>query len=64
MNKCHICEKKLKLSSSIHGHCRCDHVFCRKHLITHQCSFDYKKMEQQKLMKNNPRIICNKINKI
>lgn len=64
MTKCDNCNKKLKLVVAIKGKCRCEKTFCAQHLMTHQCSFDYKTLQQHKLVQENPQIICDKLNKI
>lgn len=62
--KCLLCKKKLNLVQTIHGKCRCEDIYCSKHLSNHCCNFDYKGMEQKKLLENNPQIIGKKISKI
>ena len=38
--------------------CRCDYIFCGAHRLAeaHDCSFNYKQMERQRLAQNNPLI--------
>ncbi len=62
-NKCHICNKKLKLTSLI---CKCNNTYCNLHTPPemHNCSFDYKKHGQDLLKKANPKILHEKIVKI
>lgn len=64
MVKCLLCNKKLKLVFEIKGKCRCGNTYCCKHIQTHKCSFDYKTLQQKKLVQENPIIIPEKINKI
>ena len=61
--RCHFCKKKLPL---IHYDCKCGHKFCQKHLNphSHNCNFDYKEMGQNKIRKENPKIVAEKIIKI
>lgn len=62
--KCHMCEKNLKLVLSIKGKCRCDNTYCSEHLMTHVCKFDYKNLQKQKLIQENPQVIADKLNHI
>ncbi len=62
--KCFSCQKKLNLVISMKGKCRCENTYCTEHLRTHKCKFDYKSLQKQKLLQENPQIICNKLNKI
>ena len=59
-NRCTVCNKKLGL---IPFTCKCDanFKFCSKHRLDHGCTFDYKKEQYEKLMKDNPKIIAPKI---
>ena len=60
---CWKCSKKI----GIFGHsCKCDFIFCKKHRLpeTHDCEFDFRKETKEKLMKANPEIKSNKINRI
>uniref|UniRef100_A0A6C0CYA1 AN1-type domain-containing protein n=1 Tax=viral metagenome TaxID=1070528 RepID=A0A6C0CYA1_9ZZZZ len=39
---CSICNKKLSnLMSNIYT-CKCRNIYCPKHLLAHDCTFDYK----------------------
>ena len=62
-NRCTVCNKKVGL---IPFTCRCNesYKFCSKHRLNHECTFDYKKEQQEKLMKDNPKIITPKINTV
>ena len=64
MTKCFVCQKKLKLVVAIKCKCRCTKVFCAEHIQTHKCSFDYKTLQKEKIIKENPEIVCDKLNKI
>ena len=61
--KCHICKKKLGLMPF---KCRCEKIFCSLHRYAedHNCNFDYKEMGQNKIRKENPKIVAEKIIKI
>jgi len=54
------CNTKLKLSDIV---CRCGEQFCNVHRYSdkHNCSYDYKQLGKQQLIKNNPKVIANKI---
>ena len=61
--RCHFCNKKLKM---IHFTCKCNHKFCINHHNphSHNCSFNNKKICQEKLKLNNPQTIHQKVVKI
>jgi hypothetical protein len=45
MTKCQLCNVKLpKLYIKTMHTCRCNGIYCRKHLFDHGCTFDYKKL--------------------
>jgi hypothetical protein len=41
-HKCQVCNKKINTISVITGTCRCKQIFCSKHILDHNCTFDYK----------------------
>ena len=61
--RCHFCNKKLKM---INFTCKCNHKFCINHHNphSHNCSFNNKKICQEKLKLNNPQTIHQKVVKI
>ena len=65
MNKCSLCNKKLKLISYS---CKCEGQFCPKHRYTHahNCTSLNKKIEESKeiIKNNNPVMIHSKVIKI
>ncbi len=56
---CHICNR-IGLFNKI---CRCDKTVCMKHqfFIEHNCSYDYKKAERDRIEKENPVIRGEKV---
>lgn len=62
-NRCHHCRKKIGL---ITFNCRCDHVFCSKHKFPdeHNCTFDYINLGKNEIIKNNPKVVAEKIIRI
>ncbi|XP_043101344.1 AN1-type zinc finger protein 6 isoform X2 [Puntigrus tetrazona] len=62
-NRCFSCRKKVGLTGF---DCRCGHLFCSIHRYsdTHNCSFDYKADAAEKIRKENPLIVGEKIKKI
>jgi predicted nucleic acid binding AN1-type Zn finger protein len=62
-NRCLTCRKKVGLTGF---QCRCGGTFCSLHRYTdsHQCTFDYKKVEREQIAKQNPVVTAEKINKI
>jgi predicted nucleic acid binding AN1-type Zn finger protein len=64
MTNCIICNKKLGLLSFT---CKCgDKQYCSQHRMPefHNCSFDFKKEHRDRLIKQNPIIVSDKITKI
>lgn len=62
-NKCSTCNKKTGL---LGFKCKCNHVFCSVHrqAESHNCKFDYKSMQRNIIMSNNPAVCSLKVNKI
>ncbi|XP_062327282.1 AN1-type zinc finger protein 6 isoform X1 [Osmerus eperlanus] len=62
-NRCFTCRKKVGLTGF---DCRCGHVFCGMHRYSdiHKCTFDYKADAAEKIRKENPVIVGEKIQKI
>lgn len=54
-HKCYECKVKLKM---IIFTCKCDHIFCVKHLggHTHNCTYDYVKEKKKQIEENNPKL--------
>lgn len=63
-NRCTVCNKKLKIHEEIK--CKCSLFFCTKHRYKdmHDCTYDHKKEWEQKLVKDNPTVIADKLTKI
>merc|ERR1719193_516320 len=61
---CHTCGKKLGISTMFD--CRCGFIFCSKHSYSeeHDCEFDYREFEKQRVRENNPVVRGEKIRKI
>lgn len=62
-NRCFTCRKKVGLTGF---DCRCGNVFCGIHRYSdiHNCTFDYKADAAEKIRKENPVIVGEKIQKI
>ncbi|XP_053318619.1 AN1-type zinc finger protein 6 isoform X2 [Spea bombifrons] len=62
-NRCFMCRKKIGLTGF---ECRCGNVFCGTHRYSdvHNCSFDYKADAAEKIRKENPVVVGEKIQKI
>lgn len=62
-NRCFTCRKKVGLTGF---DCRCGNVFCGMHRYSdiHKCTFDYKADAAEKIRKENPVIVGEKIQKI
>ncbi|KAF7703180.1 AN1-type zinc finger protein 6 [Silurus meridionalis] len=62
-NRCFTCRKKVGLTGF---DCRCGNVFCGVHRYTdvHNCNFNYKADAAEKIRKENPVIVGEKVAKI
>lgn len=62
-NRCFSCRKKVGLTGF---DCRCGNVFCGVHRYSdsHSCSFDYKADAAEKIRRENPVVVGEKIQKI
>ncbi|XP_044135265.1 AN1-type zinc finger protein 6 isoform X1 [Bufo gargarizans] len=62
-NRCHMCHKKVGLTGF---DCRCGNIFCGTHRYSdvHSCSYDYKADAAEKIRKENPVVVREKIQKI
>ena len=51
MTVCFFCQKKLSFMEETIGDCKCKQFFCKKHRFPeeHQCTFDYKHEQREKL---------------
>ena len=60
--RCHACKKKVGLTALT---CRCGGIFCGQHRYSdkHDCTFDYKKLGKEQLIKLNPLIVGDKYQK-
>ncbi|XP_078474818.1 AN1-type zinc finger protein 6-like isoform X1 [Lampetra fluviatilis] len=63
-NRCHTCRKKVGLTAGFE--CRCGNLFCGLHRYSdkHECSYDYKSEAAEKIRKENPIVVSEKIQKI
>ena len=64
MPKCKICKKKIRLHMVAVYTCKCGKKFCSTHYTNHNCTYDYKKDERERLAKNLVLVEPVKINKI
>ncbi|XP_068775953.1 AN1-type zinc finger protein 5 [Struthio camelus] len=62
-NRCFTCRKKIGLTGF---DCRCGNLFCAIHRYSdmHACPYDYKAEAAEKIRKENPIIIAEKIQKL
>ncbi|CAH6421830.1 Hypothetical protein KVN_LOCUS518 [uncultured virus] len=60
---CFFCNKKTGI---INYKCKCNNIFCNKHRhsFEHNCEFDYKTDNKNKLKESLQKIVANKIDKI
>lgn len=62
-SKCKTCTRKL----GMHGFkCRCDAYFCKLHRLPeeHECDFDFKSLEREKLKAANPVVAASRVAQI
>lgn len=61
--RCQQCRKKVGLTGF---KCKCGMLFCGQHRYAeaHNCSFDYKSAEREKLAANNPLVQASKVERI
>ena len=58
---CIVCNKKInQIYVSIYT-CRCKNIYCRDHMLSHPCTFDYKKFNAEKIKRENVYICAQKI---
>lgn len=62
-NRCKECNKKIKMMSF---ECKCGNFYCSKHRsnFDHKCSYDWKQDKLNELIKNNPKVSTDKLNRI
>ncbi|CAD8204076.1 unnamed protein product [Paramecium octaurelia] len=62
-SKCRVCKRKLGIAGI---QCKCEAFFCNKHRLPedHQCTFDHAEKAKQLLIKNNPLVDPQKLEKI
>jgi hypothetical protein len=62
-NRCACCSKKVGLTGFT---CKCGGLFCSAHRMAddHQCGFDYKMADRQKISMQNQACVAAKIDKI
>ncbi|RLV63606.1 hypothetical protein DV515_00018103 [Chloebia gouldiae] len=62
-NRCFTCRKKIGLTGF---DCRCGNLFCAIHRYSdmHACPYDYKAEAAEKIRKENPIVIAEKIQKL
>ena len=60
--KCTECSKKINKLFIQQATCKCENIYCYKHLGLHDCSFDFK--EHFKKNASNEKIVAAKVVKI
>lgn len=61
--RCQQCRKKVGLTGF---KCKCGMLFCGQHRYAeaHNCTFDYKSVERERLAANNPLVQASKVQRI
>ena len=59
-SNCWKCQKKVGYLGFT---CRCTYIFCgvHRHFMEHNCDFDYKTVERERLKKENPLVVAKKV---
>ena len=62
--RCHHCNKRLKLLEE--NLCKCNKIFCPKHILCHSqdCDYDTKSTNKKKIRDENPKVESEKVEKI
>ena len=62
--RCQQCNKRLKLLDE--NVCKCGNMFCPKHRLchSHDCGYNKKVDNKKRIAKNNPKVKCDKVEKI
>ena len=63
-SRCFICNKKLITAiAALIGFCKCEKNFCYKHILpeNHNCTFDHKSLEIERLKKMRPLIVKDRV---
>lgn len=62
--RCLICNAKLSNLMVQMFTCRCEGIFCRKHMFEHNCQYDYVKDGREYLKQKMPLVKPEKISKL
>ncbi|EGD74773.1 hypothetical protein PTSG_07008 [Salpingoeca rosetta] len=62
-NRCHVCNTKLGM---LGFECKCDGMFCSKHRLPddHECTFDFKSFDRNKIAQANQAVTPEKLNRL
>lgn len=66
LSKCVICNITIKLVDSIYLKCKCNNFYCKKHITPeiHNCEYDYKGVQKNKLETHNKIVTSEKLVRI
>lgn len=62
--RCNNCKSKLNYIERSSNQCKCGNKYCSRHLTDHECTFDYRKENIDRLEKKLVKTTAQKINKI
>lgn len=62
--KCFKCRKKLRITNNYT--CKCNKIFCAQHRFyeQHECSFDHRSEAIERLIRDNPRVVKEKFQRV
>ncbi len=60
--RCQHCNKRLKLLEE--NLCKCNKIFCPKHRLCHSHDCEYIQNNKKKISDENPKVECEKVEKI
>ena len=61
MNRCCKCSKKLNILFTSINTCRCKNIYCAQHMMSHECSYDYKTVERKFLEEKLVKVVSDKV---
>lgn len=62
--RCKSCACRLPLTAATTAGCACGDVFCASHMHAHECPFDFRSREQDKLAKANEKVESSKLERM
>lgn len=66
MARCKFKDCKRKIPSTLKDmyRCRCTHLYCSRHRLAHNCTFDYTALQRSNLKRDLPVVEAKKVIKV